>query len=237
MHACEKRVLPKWTELLLSQVFYSSWGLIMCIQIIHAYERLFQLNSPSPSSSQINFLISTWQIMVQKSRTTYMENSELSSSYHHHIHLTWCFSRRLSNKKPSTPHHQKIQPTTVEGPIHESCLLLPIATWFGAPRRHCANLPYRRQTCHLQLGWLFIPVEAYTTSVTLESCFHSRCCWWGHPRLPGPRKKVEYILHLLNHGSFLPPKDTTHIGRGSASSWEKPDMFLTERIICLHDPA
>lgn len=112
--------------------------------------------------------------------------------------------------------------------------VLPITTWFGAPRRHCANLPYRRQTCHLQLGWLFIPVEAYTTSVTLESCFHSRCCWWGHPRLPGPRKKGAVHTASTQPWFLSSAKDTTHIGRGSTSSWEKPDMFDWKHLKTSH---
>lgn len=112
--------------------------------------------------------------------------------------------------------------------------VLPITTWFGAPRRHCANLPYRRQTCHLELGWSFIPVEAYTTSLTLESCFHSRCCWWGHAPAARAQKKSGVHTASTQPWFLCSAKDTTHIGRGSASSWEKPDMFDWKHLKTSH---
>lgn len=115
--------------------------------------------------------------------------------------------------------------------------VLPIATWFGAPRRHCANLPYRRQTCHLQLGWLFIPVEAYTTSLTLESCFHSRCCWWGHaPPARAQKKKWSTYCICSTMVPFFRQRHYTHrtwlyMELGKAGHvWLK----TSENITCLH---
>ena len=94
------------------------------------------------------------------------------------------------------------------------------------------------QTCHI-VGRLVTCIWADCLSRSKHILQVSR---WNHvstadvvdgdmPRLPGPRKKAEYILHLLNHGSFLPPK-ILH-----TSSWEKPDMCLTENISKHHMPA
>lgn len=125
--------------------------------------------------------------------------------------------------------HQKIQPTTVEGPIHESCLLLD---------RYCLSqhdlepLVVTVQTCHI-VGRLVTCSWADCLSRSKHILQVSR---WNHvstadvvdgdiPGCPGPEKKVQYILHLLNHGSFLPPKTLHTSDVALQSSWEKPDMF------------
>lgn len=129
--------------------------------------------------------------------------------------------------------HQKIQTTTVEGPIHESCLLLD---------RYCLSqhdlepLVVTVQTCHI-VGRL---VTCSWADCLSRSKHILQVSHWNHvstadvvdgdmPRLPGPRKKVEYILHLLNHGSFLPPK-TLHTSDVALHGVGKSRTCLTENI-------
>lgn len=125
--------------------------------------------------------------------------------------------------------HQKIQTTTVEGPIHESCLLLD---------RYCLSqhdlepLVVTVQTCHI-VGRL---VTCSWADCLSRSKHILQVSHWNHvstadvvdgdmPRLPGPRKKSGVHTASAQPWFLSSAKDTTHIGRGSTWSWEKPDMF------------